>query len=126
MLGIRPLSPAYRTWIVAPQLGDLNWAQGAAPTPQGPIASRWRRGSNDSSLKLTVAAPNGTEGVVEVPLLGCARTVAMDGRKVWKKEQPSRDVEAARKGYVVRFEKITGKRTFAWAGCATASGKRGK
>jgi alpha-L-rhamnosidase len=65
VLGIRPTTPGYRHWIVAPQPGDLRFAQGQAPTPHGPIASRWRRAGG--SFKLTVVAPKGTSGVVRIP-----------------------------------------------------------
>ena len=43
VLGIRPVTPGYETWIIAPQPGDLRWAQGQAPTPYGPLVSRWKR-----------------------------------------------------------------------------------
>jgi alpha-L-rhamnosidase len=34
-LGIEPLEPGYAVARVAPRLGDLAWARGAAPTPRG-------------------------------------------------------------------------------------------
>jgi hypothetical protein len=34
-LGIEPLEPGYAVARVAPRLGDLEWARGAAPTPRG-------------------------------------------------------------------------------------------
>lgn len=37
---------------VQPEVGDLRWAQGRAPTPHGPVISRWRRGRQDSSFAL--------------------------------------------------------------------------
>ena len=48
-LGLRPrhpagVTPGFRRWMVAPQPGGLRLAQGQAPTPHGPIVSRWRRG----------------------------------------------------------------------------------
>jgi alpha-L-rhamnosidase len=83
VLGIRPTAPGYRNWIVAPQPGDLHFAQGEAPTPRGPIASRWRRGGH--SFKLTVVAPKGTSGVVEIPIRKHTKTIAMDGKAVQAK-----------------------------------------
>jgi hypothetical protein len=35
VLGIRPEEPGFATARVAPRLGDLRWARGAAPTPHG-------------------------------------------------------------------------------------------
>jgi alpha-L-rhamnosidase len=109
VLGIRPTAPGYRHWIVAPQPGDLRFAQGEAPTPHGPIASRWRR--RGGSFKLTVAGPPGTSGVVEVPLLLHAHTIALDGKVVWSHGHPV-GAHARRKGDVVRFKKLAGQHTF--------------
>ena len=36
-LGVRPLSPGYTTYEVAPALGGLQWMEGAVPTPHGNI-----------------------------------------------------------------------------------------
>jgi hypothetical protein len=101
VLGIRPTAPGYRRWIVAPEPGDLHFAQGKAPTPHGPIASRWQRSGR--RFKLTVAAPRGTSGVVELPMPRHAHTVAIDGKVV----------HAKARGGVVRFRKVAGQHTFA-------------
>jgi alpha-L-rhamnosidase len=100
VLGIRPTAPGYRHWIVAPQPGDLRFAQGNAPTPHGPISSRWRRGGR--SFKLTVVAPRGTSGVVEMPLPPHAGTIAVDGKVA----------HAKRRGGVAVFKKVRGQHTF--------------
>ena len=100
VLGIRPTAPGYRRWIIAPQPGNLRFAQGDAPTPRGPISSRWRRGGG--SFKLTIVAPRGTSGVVKVPAPRHARTIAVDGKVV----------KAKRRGGVVRFSKVRGRHTF--------------
>lgn len=36
-LGVKPLSPGYHDYIVEPNLGSLQWMQGAVPTPHGKI-----------------------------------------------------------------------------------------
>jgi alpha-L-rhamnosidase len=36
-LGVKPLSPGYQDYIVEPNLGSLQWMQGAVPTPHGKI-----------------------------------------------------------------------------------------
>jgi alpha-L-rhamnosidase len=100
VLGIRPTAPGYRHWVVAPQPGDLRFAQGKAPTPHGPISSRWRRGGG--SFKLTVVAPRGTSGVVTLPVIRHAHTIAVDGKVVHVKR---------RRGFI-RFGKVRGQHTF--------------
>ena len=82
VLGARDTGIGYDTWTVAPQLGDLHWAQGQVPTPHGPLVSRWRRGNHDSYFRLTVTAPKGTRGTVVIPLLGKPRTIARDGKVI--------------------------------------------
>ena len=37
VLGCRPLAPGCTRLLVSPQLGDLTWAEGAFPTPRGPV-----------------------------------------------------------------------------------------
>ena len=115
VLGIRPVGPGYQQWIVAPQPGDLAWAQGQAPTPHGPITSRWERGDGDSSFKLTVIAPDGTSGDVGIPLLSAPRTVTMDGQVVWAVDHAVGNANAATSGDTVTISGVSGSHTFAWA-----------
>jgi alpha-L-rhamnosidase len=115
VLGIRPVSPGFSTWIVAPQVGDLSWAQGQVPSPHGPVASRWARGAGNRSFKLTVAAPGGTVGTVAVPELGGSRTVAEDGRVVWRAGHAVvGGFAASEQAGTVRFAGVSGTHTFAW------------
>jgi hypothetical protein len=100
VLGIRPTAPGYRHWIVAPQPGDLRFAQGKAPTPYGAVSSRWRRGGG--VFKLTVEAPRGTSGVVVLPSLGHQHTIALDGKVV----------NAKRRRGAVRIKVKGGQHTF--------------
>lgn len=37
VLGVRPLEPGFRRVTIRPELGDLEWAEGCVPTPQGAI-----------------------------------------------------------------------------------------
>ena len=99
----------YRHWVVAPQPGYLRFAQGEAPTPRGPIASRWRRGGH--SFKLTVSAPRGTSGVVELPLLRRPRKVLRDGKVVWSRGRRA-GKRGKRRGGVIKFRKVAGQHTF--------------
>lgn len=114
VLGARATSPGFDTWVVSPQVGDLRWAQGQVPTPAGPLVSRWVRDKRHRTFRLTVTGPPQTSGNVEVPLLGASRTIARDGRIVWRGNRPARGVQATRDGDVVRFAAGAGTHTYAW------------
>jgi alpha-L-rhamnosidase len=114
LVGARPVTAGYKTWIIAPQPGKVAWAQGRIPTPSGALVSRWRRGHRDSSLTLTMAAPKGTSGTVAIPELGRSRTITMDCRVVWRNGAPTGGVTAAESEGGVRFTGVTGSHTFAW------------
>jgi hypothetical protein len=113
VLGVAPAGPGYGTWTVAPQPGDLRWAQGVVPTPHGSIAVRWRR-EGRRSFVLTLDAPRGTAGNVEIPLLGRARPIARDGRLVWNGRHGVGGTHARRVGGYVEFLHVTGSHTYAW------------
>ena len=70
VLGVRPTAPGYERFVVEPHPGDLRWAWGTVPTPQGPIEVRWDRRA-DGLMKVKVKAPRGTRGTIITP----------DGRK---------------------------------------------
>lgn len=116
VLGIQPATDGYRMWSVRPQPVDLNWAEGRAPTPYGPIATRWRLDRSSDTYVLTVSGPAGTSGSVAVPLQGEVRTIAMDGRVVWRVGRPQGGVRAIADRGAVVFEGLSGRHTFAWAG----------
>jgi alpha-L-rhamnosidase len=115
VLGAAPASPGFSTWSVAPQPGDLAWAQGAVPTPHGTLAVRWRRGAGGRSFALTVKAPGGTSGEVAVPLLGPDRTIKRNGVVVWRSGAAARGISARRGGNAVIFAAQRGSQSFSWA-----------
>ncbi len=78
VLGIRPLEPGYRAWLVEPQPGNLQWAQGKVPTPSGPMEVRWEKKGDRFSL--TVKAPSGTRGTIGLP--GSGSRVTFNGHAV--------------------------------------------
>jgi alpha-L-rhamnosidase len=102
VLGIRPTAPGFSRWIVAPQPCDLEWAQGAVPTPHGELSVRWQR--TDRSFVLSVDAPPNTQGDIVVPLLGRPRSIAIDGTIT--PGQPHDDT--------VTFTNLHGQHTLAW------------
>jgi alpha-L-rhamnosidase len=116
VLGLRPVGAGWSSWLIEPQVGDLEWAQGTVGTPHGRLGSRWRRDPDRPSFRLTVRVPGGTEGTVAVPLLGNKRTIARDGQVVWKGKRPARGVRASSShGYVRFHEEDRGLHTYAWA-----------
>jgi alpha-L-rhamnosidase-like protein/mannosylglycerate hydrolase MGH1-like protein len=65
VLGVRPVAPGYRRFVVEPHPGDVRWAEGRVPTPHGPIDVRWRQKAG--GLQIHVDAPRGTRGTVVLP-----------------------------------------------------------
>ncbi|MEQ7129094.1 family 78 glycoside hydrolase catalytic domain [Actinopolymorpha sp. B11F2] len=62
VLGLRPLTPGYRTFSAQPQLGHLDYASGALPTVAGTIAVEARRRGTHLLVDLTV--PTGLEATL--------------------------------------------------------------
>lgn len=58
VLGITPLEPGFKRVRIVPQLGRLKWAEGAYPTPRGPIKVRHERQPN-GAVKSKIDAPAG-------------------------------------------------------------------
>jgi alpha-L-rhamnosidase len=80
VLGVRPVEPGYKAWLVEPQPGDLGWAAGTVPTPYGPIAVSWQNTSRGLRLELWV--PGGTRGTVGLPVSGTNASLSDNGRTV--------------------------------------------
>jgi alpha-L-rhamnosidase len=58
VLGVTPAAPGFTKARIAPALGDLAWAEGTVPTPQGPIRVRHEQ-RDDGSIRSWVTAPAG-------------------------------------------------------------------
>ena len=58
LLGVKPVEPGFKRARITPQLGRLKWAEGAYPTPHGPIQVRHER-QPDGSVKSDIRAPAG-------------------------------------------------------------------
>ena len=111
--GLRPLAPGWRRWKVEPQLLGLRFCQARTSTPGGPISSRWVH--RHGSFRLTVVAPRRSRGVVALPLLGESRTIAMDGRVVWRGRRAVPGVHAHERHGYVRIATAGGAHTYAWS-----------
>jgi len=60
VLGLQPIEPGCRRVRVAPQLGDLDYAEGVLPTPHGLITVRHEARPN-GVVNTTIDAPEGVE-----------------------------------------------------------------
>jgi alpha-L-rhamnosidase len=119
VLGLQPDGDAWGTWTIAPQPGDLAWAQGQVGTPDGPLISRWQRGPSNRWLKLTVVAPPHTSGDVVIPELGEPRAIFRDGVMIWNGRQPVGGSHALIRAGGVEVSAPSGRHTYAWWGRAS-------
>lgn len=65
VLGVVPVGPGFKRFLLAPQLADLDSAHGVYPTPLGGISVGWKLESN--VLELSIIVPEGTEAEVVLP-----------------------------------------------------------
>ncbi|HEX5322253.1 MAG TPA: alpha-L-rhamnosidase C-terminal domain-containing protein, partial [Capsulimonadaceae bacterium] len=65
VLGVSPTSGGFHTATISPDLGSLKWAEGAVPTPHGPI--RVRAEKLRDGEKIRIALPAGIEASVRLP-----------------------------------------------------------
>lgn len=76
LVGLRPTGPQGQTWKAAPQLSSLPAAQGSFETTLGTFGASWTF-NNDTGFNLTLSTPEGTQGVVVLPVEG---SVTVDGQ----------------------------------------------
>ena len=62
VLGVKPLEPGFKRVRIAPQLGNLQWAEGDYPTPRGVIHVRHER-RPDGTIKSKITVPPGVKVV---------------------------------------------------------------
>jgi alpha-L-rhamnosidase len=63
--GIRALEPGYARVLIAPEPGDLEWAEATYESVRGPIRSAWR--VEDGELRLEVEIPANVTASVALP-----------------------------------------------------------
>ncbi|KAF2760243.1 Six-hairpin glycosidase [Pseudovirgaria hyperparasitica] len=68
VLGLRVQDRAGRRWSFRPQFGDLEWVEGGFGTRLGRFRAAWRR-NGEWGFNVEVECPEGTTGVVELPVL---------------------------------------------------------
>ena len=54
--GIRPLAPGYAHVLIAPEPGELEWAQASYESVRGPIRSAWRAAGGEFRLEVEIPA----------------------------------------------------------------------
>ena len=60
ILGIEVIEPGCKTLRITPHLGNLEWAEGAFPTPQGIVTVKHTKGK-DGKVHTEVKAPEGVQ-----------------------------------------------------------------
>ncbi len=63
LLGIQPLEPGFKRFALQPFLGDLEWAYGAFPIPQGRVEFAMERTPDGIHLQLSI--PDGSVAVLD-------------------------------------------------------------
>jgi hypothetical protein len=79
IVGLTVTSPLGLTWRIAPQFGDLDFAEAGFVTSLGKFQVSWKRGDGAYVLNFTV--PKGTVGVLALPFVAASKRpeVAIDG-----------------------------------------------
>jgi len=80
-LGIQRTGPSFTTFDAIPSLGDLGWARGRVPTPQGDIEVSWE--TTDGVFSESLLVPEGSQARAGVPLFGSRSVVTVNGQVVW-------------------------------------------
>ncbi|KAI1862705.1 uncharacterized protein JN550_010042 [Neoarthrinium moseri] len=84
VLGVKPLKPGFAEWTVQPSPGDLTWARGVVPTPNGAISVSWVIDESTGGITICVDAPPQTQGIVGVLHTAFeASEVVVNGQVIW-------------------------------------------
>jgi hypothetical protein len=65
IVGLQPTAPGGKEWSLAPQMGDLSFAEAGFTTPLGSFSAGWKK--HGDTLSLSVSTPKGTRGEVILP-----------------------------------------------------------
>ena len=83
VLGVIPTGPGFSTWSIKPVPGDVQWAKGQVPTPNGPINVYWQRNEQFGLFYLTASTPQGGKGAISVPVGNASVAVWVDAEQAW-------------------------------------------
>jgi hypothetical protein len=84
VLGVTPTGPGFKTWTVKPMPGDVQWARGVVPTPNGPITVYWINDSESSRFTLNIQSPPGSTGMIYVPVSNSSSSVMVNSKLAWE------------------------------------------
>lgn len=83
VVGLRPTAPGGKAWEIAPQMGDLQAAQGGFTTPVGKFSASWEVARWGYTMKYDT--PKESVGSLRLPSQrGKPRLVLLDGRPIKK------------------------------------------
>ncbi|QKX63152.1 uncharacterized protein TRUGW13939_10321 [Talaromyces rugulosus] len=84
IIGLRPSRPGGEEWILEPQFGDLQSAEGGFTTPLGKFSSGWMLEHNGTGFSVWLNTPEETTGQITLPQFAGARhyQVTLDGQTV--------------------------------------------
>jgi hypothetical protein len=78
ILGVIPSGPGFSAYTIKPMPGDVQWAKGVVPTPNGPFIVNWQQDQAHGLFYLTATAPAGTQGTIYVPVANSSVPVYVD------------------------------------------------
>lgn len=80
LMGIEPLSPAWATFRIKPQIADLPWARLQAPTIKGPVKVFYEQDGDTFSMKVEIPANTTAQVVLPARFTKKSFVVKMDGQ----------------------------------------------
>jgi hypothetical protein len=84
VLGVKPTGAGFKSWTFRPIPGDVQWASGQIPTPNGPIVASWSKNSDLGLFYLSVDSPAGTSGTISVPVSNSSVAVFVNSKSAWE------------------------------------------
>ncbi|KAA9041193.1 Bacterial alpha-L-rhamnosidase [Ginsengibacter hankyongi] len=78
MMGIKPLTPAFETFQIKPQLGSLSFAQLKTPTIKGAIFVSYKKDTSGDVMEVTV--PGNTKANIYIPYNSSKPGLFIDGK----------------------------------------------
>ncbi|KAL9064123.1 MAG: hypothetical protein Q9157_007945 [Trypethelium eluteriae] len=89
VLGLRITDRAGSQWTMAPQFGDLSFAEGGFTTVLGKFSGAWQvqRNATYVNYSANVTTPGGTTGEIVLPSLGDGTQVSVDGERIGGQER---------------------------------------
>ncbi|KAE9367272.1 glycoside hydrolase family 78 protein [Stipitochalara longipes BDJ] len=100
ILGVIPSGPGFSVYTIKPVPGDVEWAKGVVPTPNGPITVNWQQNRALGLFYLTATAPAGSQGTIYVPVSNSSVAVYLDSQPIPNSVHKRDDDAGTGGGYV--------------------------